>query len=131
MNAIWTTQYDRGVPAALVYPDCVLPDLLTKAATDYSHHPALTYYGRTITYRHLATLVNRFAGALVGLGSRPGSVVGIMLPNLPQTVIAYYGSLAAGATVTPINPLYVEGEIEHQISDAGCETIIVLDQLYP
>jgi long-chain acyl-CoA synthetase len=64
------------------------------------------------------------------MGIGKGSVVGIMLPNLPQTVIAFYGSLRAGATVTMINPLYVEPEIRQQVTDSGCETLLVLDQFY-
>ncbi|MGH7230351.1 MAG: long-chain-fatty-acid--CoA ligase [Nitrospiraceae bacterium] len=131
MEAIWTAQYDPRVPSSLDYPEGVLSDLLTKAAANYPERPALSYYGRAITYRELADLVNRFAAGLHGFQIGPGSVVGIMLPNLPQTVIAFYGSLQAGATVTAINPLYVEGEIEHQISDAGCDIVVALDQFLP
>ena len=57
--------------------------------------------------------------------------VAIMLPNVPQSIIAYFGSLKAGAPVSPINPLYVEQEIRQQVDDAGCDTIVVLQQLYP
>jgi long-chain acyl-CoA synthetase len=54
-----------------------------------------------------------------------------MLPNIPQAVIAYYGVLKAGAVVTPMNPLYVEREIESQLIDAGSRTIVALDLFYP
>ena len=53
-----------------------------------------------------------------------------MLPNLPQTVIAYFGILKTGAAVSPINPLYVEQEIVHQVTDAGCDTVIALPQFH-
>ena len=62
------------------------------------------------------------------MGVRKGTVVGIMLPNLPQTVIAYYAAMRIGAVLTPINPLYVEAEIAQQIEDSGCEVIVALDQ---
>lgn len=54
-----------------------------------------------------------------------------MLANIPQAVIAYYGALKAGAIVVHVNPLYVSREIEAQIRDAGSETILTLDRLYP
>nr|MBI3612497.1 long-chain fatty acid--CoA ligase [Nitrospirota bacterium] len=129
MDPIWIRQYEPGVPASLSYPDCTLPDLLTQAATRYPDRAAIHFYGNEIRYVELDRLAHRFARALRELQVEPGSAVGLMLPNMPQTVIGYYGSLRAGARVTPINPLYVEGEIERQVHDAGCETIVVLDHL--
>jgi long-chain acyl-CoA synthetase len=130
MQRIWTAHYDRDVPATLSYPDFVVPDLLTTSAKDYPAKPALRYYGATISYTALESLTTRFAHALAHLREGARGVVGVMLPNLPQTVIAYFGSLKTGASVTPINPLYVEQEIAHQVSDAGCDTIIALPQFY-
>ncbi|MFM8552275.1 MAG: long-chain-fatty-acid--CoA ligase [Nitrospiraceae bacterium] len=129
MNSMWTRQYDPGVPASLSYPDMTLPDMLAQSAARYPDRAALHFYGNEIAYAELDRLAHRFARALKALGVEPGSAVGVMLPNMPQTVIGYFGSLRAGAQVTPINPLYVEGEIDHQVRDAGCETILVLDNL--
>lgn len=130
MPRIWTARYDPDVPPTLSYPDFVVPDLLTAAAQEYPDRPALRYYGGTFSYTELDDLTSRFAQALAHLRQNARGVVGIMLPNLPQTVVAYFGSLKAGASVTPINPLYVEQEIAHQVSDAGCDTIIALPQFY-
>ncbi len=130
MDRVWTTQYDPHVPPALSYPEESLPYLLARSASRFPDRPAILFYGRVIRYRELDDLVNRFAQALLRMGIGRGSVVGLMLPNLPQTVIAFYGSLRAGATVTMINPLYVEPEIRQQVQDSGCETLLVLDQFY-
>ncbi len=127
----WIEQYDAGVPQTLSYPAVSLPELLTQSAARFPTRPAIRFYGRVISYGELDALVNQFAQALINLQVSKGSVVGLMLPNLPQTVIGHYGSLRAGALVTPINPLYVEREIEHQVTDCGCETILALDQFYP
>jgi long-chain acyl-CoA synthetase len=127
----WLEQYDAGVLHTLSYPDISLPELLTQSAARFPTRPALRFYGRVIRYGELDVLANQFAQALITLQVSKGSVVGLMLPNLPQTVIGYYGSLRAGALVTPINPLYVEREIEYQVKDSGCETILALDQFYP
>jgi long-chain acyl-CoA synthetase len=55
----------------------------------------------------------------------------IMLPNIPQAIIGYYGALLAGAIVVQTNPLYVEGELETQLCDSGAQTILALDLFYP
>ena len=130
MERVWTAHYDPDVPRNISYPNCVVPDLLLRAANDYPARPALRYYGASISYAELDGITTRFAGVLAHLRQGAKGVVGIMLPNLPQTVIAYFGSLKAGASVTPINPLYVEQEIAHQVTDAGCDTIIALPQFY-
>ena len=49
-----------------------------------------------LSYRELNTLSDRFAAALAALGVHKGGRVAIMLPNLPQQVIAYFGVLKAG-----------------------------------
>jgi len=130
MERVWTAHYDSDVPPTLSYPDFVVPDLLIAAAKDHPSRPALRYYGATVSYAELDGLSTRFAHALTHVREGARAVVGVMLPNLPQTVIAYFGSLKAGASVTPINPLYVEQEIAHQVADAGCDTIIALPQFY-
>jgi long-chain acyl-CoA synthetase len=131
MDRSWIAQYDPGVPATLSYPEETLPQLLARSAERFPDRPALVFSGRVIRYRELDTWVSRFAQALLQTGIGRGSVVGLMLPNLPQTVISYFGSLRAGAVVTMINPLSVEPEIRQQVIDSGCTTLVVLDRLYP
>ncbi len=67
---------------------------------------------------------------LTSLGIGRGDRVGLLLPNCPQYVIAYYATLRIGAVVVGNNPLYTERELEHQLSDAGIEVLVALDQLY-
>ena len=130
MQRLWTAHYDAGVSPSMEFPDQVLPDLLATTAAHYPHCPALRYYGATFSYAELNKTVAKFAHALAPLRSGAKGVVGVMLPNLPQTVIAYFGILKTGAAVSPINPLYVEQEIVHQVTDAGCDTVIALPQFH-
>jgi long-chain acyl-CoA synthetase len=83
-----------------------------------------------MSYRQLKDRVDRFAAALAGMGVERGTRVAIQLPNLPQTVIAFYGTLAAGGTAVMTNPLYVERELEQQWNDAGCSVAVVTDYLF-
>ncbi len=131
MQQAWISRYDTGVPSTFNYPAWTVPDLLRHSSDRFPNSPALLFYGTCISYRELDDLTTRFALGLRQLGVSQGDRVAIMLPNIPQTVIAYYGILKAGAIVVPTNPLYVEREIQTQLTDAGTETMVVLDLLYP
>ncbi|MBI4002041.1 MAG: long-chain fatty acid--CoA ligase [Nitrospira defluvii] len=131
MQRSWISRYDPGVPATSDYPEWIVPDLLRRSASRFPESPALFFYGARISYRELNDLTTRFALGLRRLGVKTGDRVALMLPNIPQAVIAYYGVLKAGAIVTPTNPLYVEREIQSQLIDSGSETIVALDLFYP
>jgi long-chain acyl-CoA synthetase len=87
--------------------------------------------GKVMGYRQLWESVLKFAGALKAQGVQPGDRVAIMLPNCPQFVIAFYGTLAAGGICVNVNPLYTPRELRYQLSDAEAETLIILDLLWP
>ena len=126
----WHRFYDPGVPPVLEFEDITLPCFLERSAAEYPDATALIFLNRTMTYRELQADVDRFAAALARLGVGPGIRVAVLLPNLPQTVIAFYAALSLGATVVMTNPLYVEREIEHQWNDAGCTVAVVADFLF-
>jgi long-chain acyl-CoA synthetase len=126
----WHPFYDTVVPAGLTYEPLALPALLNRSAAAYPEITAIAFLGSRISYRRLKEEVDRLATALAALGVTRGTRVAIQLPNLPQTVIAYYATLALGAQVVMTNPLYVEREIEHQWNDAGCEMAITADFLF-
>ena len=72
-----------------------------------------------------------FAKGLQEAGLRPGDRVAIMLPNSPQFVIAFYGTLLAGGVGVNVNPMYTPRELRHQLQDAGVQALVILDQLLP
>ncbi|PJA80034.1 MAG: long-chain fatty acid--CoA ligase, partial [Nitrospirae bacterium CG_4_9_14_3_um_filter_51_5] len=131
MEPVWINRYDEGVPSSLDYPDWTLPDLLRRSAKRFPRSPALWFYGRRITFSELEQLTTNFAFVLKSFSVAPGDRVTLMLPNLPQTLICYYGALKAGAVVVQTNPLYVTSEIEQQLLDTGSETMVALDLFYP
>ena len=131
MNRPWLNFYEPGVPETISYPSVPLFHLLRESAARRPDHPALLFYGKETSYRTLSEQVHQCARALLGMGLRKGDRVAIMLPNVPQCVIAYYGVLAAGGVVVMTNPLYVEHELQVQMRDSGAKIIIALDFLYP
>jgi len=127
---VWHRHYDQSVPPSLVYEPLVLPERLERSAAAYPDATAIVFLGSRLTYAQLKDQVDRLATALAGLGVGKGTRVAIHLPNLPQTVIAYYATLSLGGQVVMTNPLYVERELEHQWGDAGCQVAITADFLF-
>ncbi|WP_176444690.1 long-chain-fatty-acid--CoA ligase [Paenibacillus herberti] len=128
-NRPWLRHYPAEVPPTYDYPDQNLAEFLVQTAEKYPNHTALEFMGARISYRTLLDSVYRFANAMLGLGLRKGDRVAVMLPNCPQAVISYYGTLLAGGVVVMTNPLYMPRELEHQMNDAGARFIVVLDLL--
>ena len=127
----WIRFYEAGVPHTLRYPDVTLDTVLQQTALKFPHHTALLFYGKKIVYSELDAHANSFAHALLRLGGGKGDRVALMLPNIPQMVIAYYGTLRLGAIAVPTNPLYHEHELEIQLKDCGAETLVAVDMFYP
>jgi long-chain acyl-CoA synthetase len=127
----WLKFYDAEVAAELVIPPLTLPDLLRHAAEMYPKHTATVFMGARLNYSQLKQQVDKLATALYALGIRKGDRVAIMLPNCPQTIIAYYATLSLGAVTVMTNPLYVERELEYQWGDSGAKVIISLDIFWP
>ncbi|MEG1610952.1 MAG: AMP-binding protein, partial [Bilophila sp.] len=71
------------------------------------------------------------AASLQQRGIAPGDRVSIMLPNLPQTFVAFWGVIKAGAVAVMTNPLYMESELTHQLRDAAVKHMITLDIFWP
>lgn len=131
MGKHWYKSYDPGVSHDMVLPPKTLPRMLEEAAGEYPHNIAVQFMSGKLTFKELNEEVDSFARMLAGLGLEPGSRVALHMPNCPQYVIAFYGTLRAGCIVTPCNPLYVERELLHQLNDAGAEAIVTLSRFYP
>ena len=91
---------------------------------------ALSFYGLDINYKNLNRMIDAMAWGLVDLGVKKGDRVAIHMENCPQFVIAYFAAQRAGAAVVPVNPMFRHAELEHEINDAGAETLFSLDSLY-
>ncbi|RAL26781.1 long-chain-fatty-acid--CoA ligase [Thermoflavimicrobium daqui] len=126
----WIKQYPQQISATLDYPDISIAQLLINAVNDFPNQDAIAFMGKRLTYQELLEQVYCFANALKRLGINKGDRVAIMLPNCPQSVIAYYATLMIGGIVVHTNPLYMENELEHQLNDADAKAIICLDLVF-
>lgn len=131
MDRPWYRHYNGRVPHEIEFPNWPLPVLVARTAEKYAGNTATEFFGAKLTYKQLWDQVLRMASALKGMGVAKGTRVAIMLPNCPQTMIAYYATLYLGGVAVMTNPMYVEREMEHQWNDSGSEVLFVLDHLYP
>lgn len=126
----WLKFYTEGVPANVEIPERSLPEVFDEVADKYSSRAAVIFYGNKISFGKLREEIDRFATALHELGIQKGDKVALYLLNSPQFIIAYFGSLKAGATLTPISPVYTSIEVKHQLEDSEAKSIVCQDFLY-
>jgi len=122
-----------GVPTEAQYPLGKVPlaEYLKMRAKEHPDKPAIIFYGHTITYRELDEASNRVANYLLQQGVKKGDRVALFLLNCPQYHIAHYAAWKIGAVIAPCSPLFKEMELEYELNDAGVETLVTLDVLYP
>ena len=115
-----------------VIPVKPIYQILDEAVQSAGDKKAMDFLGRSWTYAELGDLVDRASAGFRMLGVKPGTKVGLHLPNSPYYVICYFAILKAGGTVVNYNPLYVERELAYQIKDSGTSIMVTMDlaQLY-
>lgn len=104
--------------------------LVDDAASKYPDRIALVFLGTKITYRELASYIDRTAEAFASIGIKKGSVVAIYLPNCPQFIMAFYALQKLGAIPTAVSFLYTPREMKEQLSNSGAKYVVMLDLMY-
>ncbi|HEX5818595.1 MAG TPA: AMP-binding protein [Gemmatimonadales bacterium] len=115
------------------FPDVPLPAeplhaFALRRAAELGEKPALVDgpSGRTITYAALAAGIERVGANLAQRGLRPGQVVALFLPNVPEFALAFFGTLRAGGVVTTLSPLATEHDIAVQLQDAAATRLVTI-----
>ncbi|MFN2462766.1 MAG: long-chain fatty acid--CoA ligase [Candidatus Dormibacteria bacterium] len=80
-----------------------------------------------MTYQQLDEAANQVANGLRGIGVKAGDRVGMMLPNVPQFPIIYFGILKAGCIAVPMNVLLKAPEVEYYLSDSEASAFFYWD----
>ncbi|MGW3444603.1 long-chain-fatty-acid--CoA ligase [Streptomyces sp. NPDC001076] len=93
------------------------------SARTYPDRPALRIEDTTVSYRALDRDSARMAGLLRDRGVKPGDRVALMLPNVPEFAVVYYGVLRAGGIVVPMNPLLKSREVLYYLRDSGARSL--------
>jgi long-chain acyl-CoA synthetase len=124
----WLGAYPPGVPHDLEVPAVPLTRLLDDAAAAFPSAVAISYAGRTLTYRELVREVDRFAGSLADLGIGRGDRVMVVLPNCPQHVVTTFAALRVGAVAVPCNPQATAAELAQQVALVAPAVVVALDR---
>ena len=124
----WLSHYDEGIPYTIATPKITLHQFLRSATSRFPRQTALIFEGKRISYSQLQQDVIRFTNALQNLGVKSLDRVMLLLPNLPQMVIAYFGILEAGAVAVFSHPITDEDELIRQINLTQTKVLITLRQ---
>ncbi|SEB33501.1 long-chain acyl-CoA synthetase [Amycolatopsis tolypomycina] len=113
-----------GLPASLDYPEVPAGSILAAGAARWGDRTAFAHEGHSLTFTETHRAACRFANALRERGIGRGDVVALHLPNCLAFPVAYYGTLLAGATFSPANPLLPPDDLAFQLAD--CEAAAVV-----
>jgi long-chain acyl-CoA synthetase len=128
VNAPWLEHYPPGVPAhAQVDAFKSLSELLEDAFRRHGQRDAACCMDTRLRFSDIDSLSQALGAWLQSLGLDKGARVAVMLPNVPQYLVAIAGILRAGCVVVNVNPLYTARELEHQLQDSGASVVIVLE----
>jgi long-chain acyl-CoA synthetase len=111
----------------------VLDALLRRSAAARPDATAVVQGERRIAYRELAARVDALADRLEAAGVGPGDRVGLVMPNAPEFVVAFFALARARAVAVPLNPALSPPEIAHALlrlepaalvaGPSGCERL--------
>ena len=127
----WLDAYPCDTPSSIPYPQAPLSALLANAARRFPEQAACTLYGESLSFAELDEQSRRMAKSLHALGATKGRFVGLLLPNMPEYLVALQGTWLTGATALQLSPLMVAEEIAQWLKATGCHVVVTLDLLAP
>ncbi len=108
-----------------------LAELVADVAARDGERTAIIFGEQRLSYAQTNGLIEQVANALAARGIAHGDRVALMVPNIPQFVVAYYAILRLGAVVVPLNLLYKAEEVGYILDDSAAKAIIVFELFYP
>ncbi len=128
MDKTWLKQYPEGVPAVIdVNTPASLTALLDDAMKRHADKAAAKFMGKAFTFATIDEQSRALAAYLQAQGLVKGDRVAVMMPNVPQYLVAVAAILRAGCVVVNVNPLYTPRELEHQLKDSGAKAIVIVE----
>ncbi|MDD3000716.1 MAG: long-chain fatty acid--CoA ligase [Candidatus Riflebacteria bacterium] len=131
LEKIWVSQYDKNVNCELCGTPIPLGNMILEAAANFGDCESIKEGKEVITYNDLNNLTGLIAGNLKNLGLSKQDRVGVLLPNLKETIIAFWSIVRGGFVGVMTNPLYTESELIYQYNDSGIKTLITAEPFLP
>ncbi|MGO9213060.1 MAG: AMP-binding protein [Syntrophales bacterium] len=101
-----------------------LIQLLEEAVQKHAERTAFISDKQYITYSQLNRAVNNVAGLLKQSGIGKGDNIALMLPNIPEFVYSYFGTLKTGAAVVPLNTSSTPFELIYLLNNSDSKVLI-------
>ena len=111
-------------------PECTIYEYLINNNRDYPNDIALLYMGRKITYGELFEKIDQTAAALSALDVKPGEIVTVALPSIPEALYLVYALNKIGAVANMIHPLAGDKEIVNYLNEVQSRVAILFDGTY-
>jgi fatty-acyl-CoA synthase len=107
--------------------DTTIAGLLAARAADAPDEPFAIFPDCGLSYAELDRHARVVAKGLMGLGVKRGSHVAVLMPNCPHWLLAYFGTLYAGATVVALNARYKRHELAYTLEHSDAEVLLTTD----
>ena len=127
-SRLWLKSYDPHVPLEIEYPLTNLSTLFKTTANKYPNETFLSFNNLDFSFGIIYELAENMAKNLINMGIKKGERVALILPNIPQFIIAYFAVLKAGGIVVAMNPNYKQNEFEFLFKDSDPKYVICLDK---
>jgi len=127
---IWLKSYDEHVKPIVDLEIYSIAEMLRRTVDKYPDSLCYDFQGACASFREAGKFINSFANFLAQNGIKKGDRVVINLPNIPQFIIALFGTFCAGCAASGMNFLLSPNEINYQLKDCGAAAIITLDSFY-
>jgi long-chain acyl-CoA synthetase len=98
---------------------------VVQASRMYGDRTLIVYENDRVTYESFYRAVVAMANELLARGVKKGDRVAIIMRNLPEWPVAFYGATVIGAIVTPLNAWWTGPELEYGLVDSGTKVAIV------
>lgn len=125
----WVKLYD-GIPEFADIPDLTMYELLRDTALKYPDNTVIKYMGANITYRKFLSMIDRCAAAFAAYGVKAGDTVLLSMPNIPNTMMLFYGLNKLGVRVAMTHPLYSSTELAQYVKETNSVWCVTVDMFY-
>ncbi|MDZ7782115.1 MAG: AMP-binding protein [Halioglobus sp.] len=105
------------------------PVFLQRVCERFADSDLLVYEGSRISYAEAARRSGELARGLLARGVVKGTRVGLLMPNNPDFVVAWFACARIGAIVIPINTFYKPRELGFVLQHADIELLLTADRL--
>jgi acyl-CoA synthetase (AMP-forming)/AMP-acid ligase II len=100
---------------------------ILERSRSFADREFVVHEGQRVTFAEHYWQAATMAQRLIEHGIQPGDRVAIAARNLPQGIVTFWGALAAGAIVAPLNAWWTSEELAYGLNDSAA-TILILDE---